>query len=78
MDTITPEQVAATRTIESINNGASSSDGMLKAGIASLMNAKVILILVLLVVLVYWFWFRQPFTTHPVVLDPQSTWVMKN
>lgn len=73
MDVIAPE------TISSINREDSKrSDDILKAGISGLMNAKVVLLVILLIVVVYWFWFRQPFTTHPVVLNPQSTYVLKN
>ena len=77
MDQITE---ATQANIAQINKPESSSAGnsMLNAGIAGLMNAKVILIVVLLLLVVWWFWFRQPFTTHPVVLNPQSTYVMKN
>ena len=41
-------------------------------------SVAVIAIILILAVLFYFYYWKASFTTHPVVLNPQSTYVMKN
>lgn len=40
--------------------------------------AIILIILIALVLIYFFYWKSAAFTTHPVVLNPQSTYVLKN